>query len=253
MIPSTIWQTYKKPYEQLPDYIKKISNTWKDKNPDYDYVYMSDDDAREFIRKEYGSKVVKLFDNVPVGVMRADMFRYLVLLKEGGIYADLDTICNVPADEWVDRSNLFVVAPEHEMNFCQWTFAASPDNYILNSVVDLMISRLSNPDYSMKNFVHYHTGPSMFTEGINKAIKRDKDVFCYPESKTFCNNLIDLCTCAHGDLTSTTLESDGFLCYSHNNWHIFRNGAVTHLFGSQTFKHDYDRWIDDEGVKNAGR
>lgn len=253
MIPKIIWQTYKIDYESLPEYIKDLCDTWSENNPDYLVNYMSDNDIRDFIKTEFDNDIVKIFDQVPVGVMRGDMFRYLIILNKGGVYADIDTVCQLPCDTWVQEDKDFIVAPEHDMNFCQWTFAANAGNNIIKSVVELMISRLSNPDYSMKNFVHYHTGPSMFTDGINKEINRLSPTFCYPDDKAFCQNLIATCQCNHGDLTRENINIDKFLLYSGNNWDIFRNGAVRHLFGSQTFKFGYNRWIEESDVINAGR
>ena len=35
------------------------------------------------------------------GILRADMVRYLVLLVHGGVYADSDTACVAPFDQWL--------------------------------------------------------------------------------------------------------------------------------------------------------
>ena len=36
-----------------------------------------------------------IYSSFPIGVMKADFFRYAVLLAHGGVYADVDTACQV--------------------------------------------------------------------------------------------------------------------------------------------------------------
>lgn len=253
MIPKIIWQTYKENYSKLPSYIVDVTKTWIDKNKDYQYCYMTDDDIKDFICTDYDNKVLELFNNVPVGVMKADMFRYLVTLSRGGLYTDLDTECIISSNQWLDNSSSLVFAPEHDMNFCQWTFAAEANNKILESVVELMIKRLYSPNYNAKNFVHYHTGPSLFTEAINNKIGNNSKVFCNSDTQEFCSSLISTCRCEHGNLTNLEINIDGVLYFSDKSWSIFRDGAVKHIFASQKWTEEYDSWIEDKGVINAGR
>jgi len=114
-------------------------NTWIMKNPGYEYRYMDDAQSAQFIKEEYGDEVYNLFINLPVGVMRGDMWRYLVIYKYGGIYADLDTLCLQPIASWLKSDKRFIVCPEHQDHFCQWTFAAEAGHPILKSVINLMI------------------------------------------------------------------------------------------------------------------
>ena len=46
MIPKTIFQTHEKKYEDLPDFIKTLSKTWINLNPNYQYVYMDSNERR---------------------------------------------------------------------------------------------------------------------------------------------------------------------------------------------------------------
>ena len=42
-----------------------------------------------------GPRAYAVYSSFPIGVMKADFFRYAVLLAHGGIYADVDTSCQV--------------------------------------------------------------------------------------------------------------------------------------------------------------
>lgn len=248
MIEKIIWQTYKDPFDKLPAYAKQAADSWKNLNPEFEYRYMDDEEASAFIKSEYGDEVYDLFMNVPVGVMRGDMWRYLVIYKYGGVYADLDTECLKPISSWLKDDSKFIVCPEHQDHFCQWTFAASAGNPIVKSVIDLMIERLKTADYSKPHFVHYLTGPGVWTSGVKQYLNiADTDPASSARYDSEEGGLISSMT----DFNETDFAKDnGFYCYSGKDWRIFHWEAVKHLYGSQTWNDgSYVQWIWNPLVK----
>lgn len=238
MIPKKIWQTYKDPYESLPDYIKETTETWKNLNPDYEYEYMDDTQARKFIKKWYGNEMVGLFDSVPVGVMRGDMWRYLIIYAYGGVYTDLDTKCLKPIDSWIKMDKKFITCPEHDIHLCQWTFAAVPSHPSIKSVIDLMVERLSNnPDWTRPHFVHHYTGPGVWTDGILSSLMVKKENSIIDESIEW-NEL-------------KVPKELGFYCYGGEDWRIFHLDASQHLYGSQNWHYGYEQWINNPLSENS--
>ena len=234
MIPKIIWQTYKDPYDTLADYMIDAINTWKDLNPDYDYRYMDDDQATEFVKNEYGQEWYDIFINVPVGVMRGDLWRYLITYKYGGIYADLDTLCQVPISNWILEDKDFIVCPENERDFCQWTFAVSAGHPFLKSVLDHIKEGFKNPDYTQQHFVHIYTGPYAWTNGILKALEVRDDMNI--------NNIVDDFEIINS--LPKAIENK-FHLYGGEKWRIFHFYDVIHIYGSQRWKQDsYVRWIE---------
>ena len=60
------------------------------------------------------------FRAMPLGVMRADVFRYAAVYHHGGAYADVDTECFRPLESWVRPGCDVVFALEAEREFfCQ--------------------------------------------------------------------------------------------------------------------------------------
>lgn len=232
MIPKKIWQTYKDPYEQLPDYIKDTAATWQILNPEYEYEYMDDYQAGKFVKDFYGDDMADLFDSVPVGVMRGDMWRYLIIYAYGGVYTDLDTKCIKPINTWMKEDKSFIVCPEHDIHLCQWTFAAEPRHPSIKSVIDLMVERLSNnPNWEIPHFVHYYTGPGVWTEGILSSLQVVKKNSIIDESIEW-NNL-------------DKAKELGFFCYGGEDWRIFHLNSSQHLYGSQNWHHGYEQWINN--------
>jgi hypothetical protein len=46
------------------------------------------------------TEYLQAYTALPKAVERADFFRYLVILRHGGMYADTDVECMMPIDTW---------------------------------------------------------------------------------------------------------------------------------------------------------
>lgn len=184
MIPKIIWQTYKDSFEDLPSYAKKTAQTWKDLNPEYRYIYMNDKDIERFVLKYYGIDWYNIITKCPIGVMKSDIWRYLVIYKYGGFYIDLDTICTKPLKEWVNNNkSLIICVDDDQLTYGQYAFAASPSNGALKKVIDNVKNNLTNPDYTNRHFVHLLTGVHVFTDSIKEYFKIS-NIYDFNDSKT---------------------------------------------------------------------
>lgn len=250
MIPKIIWQTYKDPYDSLQPYMHDAINTWKNLNPEYEYRYMDDAEASVFILKYYGQDMLNLFNSFPVGVMRGDLWRYLIIHTFGGVYADLDTICHKPISTWMKDDYDMIVCPEHDLHYCQWAFAASPGNEVIKSVIDLIIERSKNIDYTKPHFVHYYTGPGVWSAGIRMGLG-------LPDEQHKCDGQPSDERCEHRDLILRSVSENEltkdkkFFCYGGENWRIFHIDAIQHIYGSQNWNEGYVKWIEDPLAKGS--
>lgn len=219
MIPKIIWQTYKDPYKDLPEYIKKTIQTWINLNPDHEYKYMDDIEARKFIFTEYGKDWVEIWDSCPVGVMRGDIWRYLVIYKYGGIYSDIDTICKKPISEWVDKKYKTIISfDDGGTYYNQLAFASDKNQLAFQYVLSHIKKQFIEPDYSKKSFVDNMTGVKAWTTGIKSYTKNhiNDTMFIYPESS---------------------------IKYLNNGESLYFNGAIHHLTASLNWKDGgYVQW-----------
>jgi len=87
MFPKIIHQTYKD--HNIPNKWKLSPIMWKKYHPDYKYMFWTDNDIREYIKKNY-PQYLKIHDNYKYNIQRADFIRYFILYDFGGIYSDLD-------------------------------------------------------------------------------------------------------------------------------------------------------------------
>lgn len=235
MIPKIIWQTYKLPKDELKPYMNEAMSTWIEKNPDYDHRYLSDQEALQFIADNYGKEWFDIFINVPLGVMRGDILRYMIIYTYGGIYTDLDTICLEPISTWIKNDFNFIVGLESANFFCQWTFAASPKHPILKTTLDLIKDNLKNANYKEKNFVYRLTGPGVWTKAIRKTLEM-KEIALLDQI----NNI---------QLDFPKVKEYNFFSYGVEESKIFHSSYVKHLYASSTWNDGYDQWRKNNPCK----
>ena len=87
MIPKIIHQTYKN--DDLPDLYKTCQKKIQSLHPDFTYMFYTDDSMYEFMKTEFPEYYDK-FNNLQRTIMKVDMFRYFLMYKHGGLYADMD-------------------------------------------------------------------------------------------------------------------------------------------------------------------
>ena len=90
LIPKVIHQTYVN--TSVPDAWKAAQQSCRDRHPDYQYRFWTDESSRAFIEDKY-RWFLATFDNYPHNIQRADAIRYFILDHYGGIYIDLDQGC----------------------------------------------------------------------------------------------------------------------------------------------------------------
>ena len=180
MIPKIIWQTYKDSFNELPQYVKDATQTWKNLNPEYKYLYMNDEEIRNFILHEFNEEWLNIFNSYPLGVMRGDLWRYMIVYIYGGVYADIDTICNKPIDTWINKNkDLIVCIDDDKINYAQLAFAAKPKNPTIKIVLDLIKKESINKKYIDNDFVHNITGVNIWTKAIKQGLVDNHSIYCY--------------------------------------------------------------------------
>ncbi|KAL2754115.1 glycosyltransferase family 32 protein [Sodiomyces alcalophilus JCM 7366] len=153
--PAYIWQTWKRNPQDAQFEFHDQEKSWTDQHPGFVHEVVTDDVAVDLLRLLYASvpQVLEAYAALPLPVLKADFFRYLILLARGGIYSDIDTYAIRSALEWVPeripRSSIGLVIgieadPDRpdwkdwysrRIQFCQWTIQAKPGHPVLRDVV----------------------------------------------------------------------------------------------------------------------
>lgn len=104
-IPKTMFKTGPDHYNNLNNELSDIFNDMINDNPGLVIEYYDDKDSREFIKNNFNSDVLEAYDSLIPGAYKADLFRYCILYKRGGIYSDLSQRIVKPLNEIIDFEN----------------------------------------------------------------------------------------------------------------------------------------------------
>lgn len=187
MIPKIIWQTYETNYEDLIDDAKQCSQTWIDKNPGWEYRYMSATDRENFILNYFGQEWLDIYNMCPKNIMKANIWRVLVIYKYGGMYVDLDTVCNIPIDDWIKEKDMIVCIDDDMINYAFFAFLSTPSNIALLDMMNNIKKAFQNPNFLNDRAVFDLTGETIWTD----AIEKNKDnIFIFNDYKMFESQLL---------------------------------------------------------------
>ena len=206
-IPRMIHQTWKT--HKVPAHLEAYTHSWRKLNPGFSYKLYSDSECVEFVKTWY-PQYLKLYNAMTHPVERADIFRYLIIHKYGGIYADLDAKCLLPLEPILNASLLVgnelgnpigYREKQLDQQLLQWFFAAKPEHEVFINIMEDIKRRYENP-HTLKTDVRYATcspkiaytlwltGPWVFSDEIHKYIKKENSslVKIMPECFFGCYN-----------------------------------------------------------------
>ena len=159
-IPLKLYKTG--PYDVINlNSIKNINiNSAKKLNASY-HIY-DDDMCRQFIKNNFNTFIINAYDNLIPTAYKADLWRYCILYKNGGIYTDLsyNLIKNIDVNK--DGADMILTKDIPE-NCLQIGFIASiPKNNFLKYVINKVCLNIFNNNKG-KSTLHV-TGPCIFGE-----------------------------------------------------------------------------------------
>ena len=156
-----ICQIFSAPVDRVDEGYRKLIGSWTRLNPFWRYELFTPQSAKEFVLEHYKEslEIIDTLNRFDDRIIHDDLVRYLIIYKEGGLYADIDTECTQPIDEWLPgdslRSTGLVVGIEYDalgdpldsefdesVAFAQYAFMAQAGHPILRHVIDTTISRL---------------------------------------------------------------------------------------------------------------
>lgn len=185
-------------YTHLPEEIKSNIESIKALNPEWEYRYYDDDAIQAYLTKHY-PEVIKLYNQIsPVyGAAKADLFRYLLLYNDGGVYLDLKSTMTKSLDDILNPEDSYLLSHwkngtgeihdgmglhhvvrthNHRGEFQQWFIISAKGHPFLKAVIENVCNNIKhyNP------ILHYVggwgvlnvTGPIAYTLAINSVKDR---------------------------------------------------------------------------------
>jgi mannosyltransferase OCH1-like enzyme len=189
-IPRILHQTF---YETtLAPQLQQNVDRLRAANPGWEYRFYDDDDILRFIRDNYPAAVLERFLRIDAryGAARADLFRYLLMYKVGGVYLDIKSGATRPFDSVLRADDRFVLSgwnndlqqwglhwelrdiPTGE--FQQWHIICAPGHPFMKAVLETVLANIDTYLPSLhgvgKNGVLRVTGPIAYTRAIHRII-----------------------------------------------------------------------------------
>lgn len=194
-IPRTIHQTF--PARAMPVVLEQNLAKIKSLNPGWEHRLYDDADIVEFIRSGYGPRVLAQYEriNPKYGAARADLFRYLLMYRVGGVYLDIKSTLRRPLDEVLLPEDVYVLSywrgarfrgwgdyrilrPFGGREFQQWHIIAAAGHPFLRAVVARVLNHLEtyNPliHGTGRMGVNWSTGPIAYTLAIGPLLARHR-------------------------------------------------------------------------------
>jgi mannosyltransferase OCH1-like enzyme len=108
-IPRILHQTYSY-WDKLSPNVKLVIKENLKMNPGWEYRFYDNEAIDKYIKEHETDYVYRAYKklNPKFGAAIADLFRYIVIYHEGGVYMDIKSKTNVPLDNWVHKDKLQV-------------------------------------------------------------------------------------------------------------------------------------------------
>jgi mannosyltransferase OCH1-like enzyme len=150
-------------------------------NPEFDIYLYDDQDRINFIKDNFDPDVLDAYNSLIPGAFKADLWRYCIIYKYGGIYIDIKYHIYTPLIELIKESEYTFVNTDsglctdsYDGKEIQNTFfISSPNNNIFLDSINEIVTKTKNKDYGQNRLDI--TGPCVLTRNINKIHGKEFD------------------------------------------------------------------------------
>ena len=131
--------------------MKDYADSWIDLNPEYEYRFSDDNDIIEFLKADFPD-YLDGYNKLKYGASKADLWRYLIMYKYGGVYADIDCKCLVRLRDWIEPESAFVTQLGTNKDICQWLIITVPQNPIFLEAAKRTLQNSKNNNRKAKYY-----------------------------------------------------------------------------------------------------
>lgn len=156
-IPRKIWQVCSQ--APIPKVLRSYSETWSNENEEYLHTLCSEEEARSLVEDFY-PELLTVYDGLK-DHSRLDLFMYMILFKFGGIFASIDSTCELPLRKLIRADDDMLVGHQpiltsrvlqkkvgvqhHTWPFHQWVLASAPGHPVLRFLIEYIAKNSDKP------------------------------------------------------------------------------------------------------------
>jgi mannosyltransferase OCH1-like enzyme len=154
-------------------------------NPEWQLDISTDEEVDAYLQTVLGSDYALVKD---VGIVpQTDLWRLFKLYTEGGLYIDIDRLCNISLNDVLDDTTKCVLPTCEDVDFSHDFMLSAPNNPIFANTIDLYLRRrpqtyMHSVTYTLLGqIINSNPGPEIFDE-IRKYIASTGFIKTYRES-----------------------------------------------------------------------
>ena len=101
---------------------------------DHDFHYMDDAAAHDWVNAQFPGEIAETYNRLQIGAAKADYWRVLILMKDGGVYLDADANFVWPPSRSIrdDEDELFLRMRDGEIT--NYFLASAPGNRFMTGI-----------------------------------------------------------------------------------------------------------------------
>ena len=171
-IPANIFQTWHS--KQIPPLMMKSMLSIKRNNSRFNYYLFDDNDCANFIRNNFDEDVLNTYNNLIPGAYKADLWRYCILYKLGGIYMDIKykPINGFKLYNLLEKEHLVLDIDNN--GIYNAVMVCKPGNEILLRAIQKICENVKNKNYGTNMFEP--TGPYLLGTFFTQEEKNNFDM-----------------------------------------------------------------------------
>jgi len=235
MIPKIIYQTWKT--QNLPPNVSRLHKKMLKLNPDYEHIIYTDSQMNDYMSSNTDGDLKRMFFKLQNIVAKADVWRYTILLNEGGVYLDIDSQINKSLTELIKLDDKAIITAERNKDlFVQWALIFEKGHPILSRTLENIIKAVHE-----ERFKHDHH--SLTVKTYASAI--------FDLSKEIDNKL------SWGNITNKTnsvheLKNSSFRIFGvdYNDYFTFQHKYNHELRGRKKGEASASHWTEEQKTKS---
>jgi GT2 family glycosyltransferase len=151
-------------------------DTWKNMNPEFEYIRWSE---KEIIKRGLRIECQNRIDEMIEINGKADIIRWEILYKYGGVFLDADSICVEPIDDVLMNCNFFAGWEHEELRkglIATGTMGFTPKHPLIKQAIDWIKVNCVNYHVT-KQMAWQSVGPGLLTRLYNTGKYNDMTIF----------------------------------------------------------------------------
>jgi len=236
MITKKIFQTWKT--QNLPKEVLKLHQKMIKNNSDYEHIIYTDTQMNDYMNSNASNEIKNLYFKLNNIVAKADVWRYTILLNEGGVYLDIDSEITGSLSKLIKEEDKAVITAEKNKNlFVQWALIFEKNHPILSLTLENIIKAVAENKY---RYDHHSLTVKTYANAIYSISEQADELIDWEKINPNTNK------------TFRTNDSS-FKVYGvdYNEFFNFKHKFNHKLRGRKKGESSNDHWTEEQKVKSV--